>query len=66
MDEADGFVRLTTMNSGCDGTFFGAHFATVLVAMLKDVIGAKVPQHIDAVVTGNFLRAITPENNSLV
>jgi hypothetical protein len=45
------------------GTGVVAHFATVLVAMQKDILSAGVAEDIDARVTGDVFGAVAPEDN---
>jgi hypothetical protein len=63
MNEAHGFDRLGTAESGRHGAFLGAHFTTDFVAMQKNTVGAGMAQDIDARIAGDRFRAIAPENN---
>jgi len=46
-----------------NGTFFRAHFTTAVVAVLKNVVGAEVAQHLDAGKAGDLFGSIAPEDN---
>jgi hypothetical protein len=56
---------LASCKAGGDGAFLGAHFATFLVAMQKNVVGTGVAQHVEAGVTGDLFGAVAPEHDFL-
>jgi hypothetical protein len=63
VNKSHDFDRLRIMQCDRDRTSVGTHFAAVLVAMLQNVIGARVPQDIDPRISRDLLRAVTPEDN---
>jgi hypothetical protein len=66
MDEGQGFHRFGIVQGGGDRAFLVAHFATVLVAMEKDVLGADVAEDIDTGITSNLFGAVAPEDDLLL
>src|SRR5271166_4321772 len=63
MNEAHGLHRLGIVQGDCDGTLVNAHLTAGMVAVLKDVVGAGVTQHIDARIAGELLGAVAPEDD---
>ena len=66
VNQAHGFHRFGIVQRGSHGTFSGAGFATIVVAMQENIIRAGMAEDIDARIACYLFRAVAPEDNFLM
>jgi hypothetical protein len=66
VNQAHGFHRFGIVQRGRHGTFSGAGFATIVVAMQKNIIRAGMAEDIDARIARYLFRAVAPEDDFLM